>query len=242
MEPFLGWHFLAVRGRLRDGSQALEEGVERYAGPLELCRLGLHASARAIDALTYAPGPIVRRVELLGERLDEPNKSVARERRVLWTADATRTLYEFACRQAESVLEHHTTDPKGLKVCRRAIATRRSWLDGEATDEELRAADAAADAYAAYADAAAVADATRASAAAFAASAAAYAVDSAFADAYAADAANAAAADAYAAAYAAAAVADATRAAAFAASAADSAANKMLEEMLEELAPKGRAP
>ncbi|HEX6972592.1 MAG TPA: hypothetical protein VF234_10280, partial [Limnochordia bacterium] len=36
-------------------------------GPVILCERGLRASVRAIDALPYAPGPIVCRVRLSGE-------------------------------------------------------------------------------------------------------------------------------------------------------------------------------
>jgi hypothetical protein len=47
-------------------------------------------------------------------------------------------LHEFACLCAESVL--HMTRDADRKICRSAIETKRRWLRGDATDEELAAA------------------------------------------------------------------------------------------------------
>src|SRR3990167_8761473 len=119
-DRWLGWHFLSADRRLRWGS-------------------------RALDALIYAPGPVVCRVELLGERLDGGDKSCARERRVLWIADATAGLHAFACAVAMDAL--HLTEARGARVDPRswvAIETKRRWLRGEATDAELHAAWSAA--------------------------------------------------------------------------------------------------
>jgi len=51
-------------------------------------------------------------------------------------------LHEFACQCAERVL--HLTRDKDSEVCRNAIDTKRRWLRGDATDEELFAARDAA--------------------------------------------------------------------------------------------------
>ena len=51
-------------------------------------------------------------------------------------------LHEFACLCAESVL--HMTRDADRKICRSAIDTKRRWLRGDATDEELASARAAA--------------------------------------------------------------------------------------------------
>src|SRR3972149_261127 len=105
-DRWLGWHFLPADRRLRWGAR--EGGgagrPSRAEGPLVRGENGMHASHRAIDALSYAPGPVVSRVELLGERLDEGDKSCARERLVLWLADATTVLHEFACAMATDAL------------------------------------------------------------------------------------------------------------------------------------------
>ena len=140
---WLGWHFLPEDGRLRWGTREVVVAGKTCAatGPLKMCENGMHASRRLIDALDYAPGPIVCRVNLLGERLDQDDKSVARSRRVLWMLDATNLLHEFACQCAEDSLALvENPDPRSVK----AIAVKRAWLRGEATDEDLAAARAAA--------------------------------------------------------------------------------------------------
>ena len=68
-------------------------------------------------------------------------KVCAEYRKVLWWADCTQVLHEFACDEAERALElAGNPDPRSLK----AIETKRKWLKGEATDDELAAAWAAA--------------------------------------------------------------------------------------------------
>ena len=145
-DRWLGWHFLPADRRLRGSREVVEAGrTYRAEGPLVMCRNGMHASTRALDALSYAPGPVVSRVELLGERLDASDKSCARERPVLWIADAATVLHEFACAVAMDAL--HLTEARGAGVdpCSwAAIETKRRWLRGEATDAELRAAWSAA--------------------------------------------------------------------------------------------------
>ena len=146
-DRWFGWHFLPADRRLRWGSCEVVEAGRTYRakGPLVLCENGMHASRRAIDALPYAPGPVVSRVELLGERLDDGDKSCARERLVLWLADATTVLHEFACAMATDAL--CAAEARGERVDPRlwaAIETKRRWLRGDATDQELAAARAAA--------------------------------------------------------------------------------------------------
>jgi hypothetical protein len=144
MNDWLGWHFLPDDGKLAngDGRQAVAGETYTVEPPLKLCNHGLHASKRAIDALKYAPGALVCRVHLSGEILeDEPDKACATQRTVLWMADATRTLHEFACRVAEDALRAaNVTDER----CWNAIQVKRKWLNGQATDTELRAARAVA--------------------------------------------------------------------------------------------------
>ena len=94
------WHFLGTDQRLRYGDNRQVELGQTYTvpqdRPLELCKYGLHASKRILDALPYAPGPIVCRVELVGQRIDSYDKSVAYTRRVGWMLDITDVLWQFA--------------------------------------------------------------------------------------------------------------------------------------------------
>lgn len=123
----------------------------RADGPLKMCANGMHASRWAIDALAHAPGPIVCAVELRGEILHDSDKSVARERRVLWLADAARVLREFALIVATDALCEQQA--RGRFVDPRLMAALEcwdKWLAGEATeatDEELRRAAEAANAW-----------------------------------------------------------------------------------------------
>ena len=161
----LGWHWIAEDRRLRYGARDVVEIGKTYTatGPLHLCANGMHASRRALDALQYAPGPIVCRVRLSGELLHDTDKSVARSRAVLWMADATSVLHEFALTCAEDALgfmaaRGEVVDPRS----RAALDCKRRWLRGQASDEELDAAWAAAGAAAGAAARDAAWDAARA--------------------------------------------------------------------------------
>ena len=91
------WHFLADTGFLRDGREPPPDGEWLvHEGRIEICRSGLHASRKARDALSYAPGSIVCRVECRGIEGVESDKFVCRERKIIWRADATKTLRHFA--------------------------------------------------------------------------------------------------------------------------------------------------
>jgi hypothetical protein len=145
----LGWHWLLNNGCLRlPPYSKVEVGQTLTAeGPLELCNNGMHASRRALDALQYAFGPIVCRVELSGEIVEGDDQLCARHRKVLAMADATEVLHEFACRCAEEgLLRECALGWRPDKRSWAAIETKRKWLKGEATDEELCAASVAADA------------------------------------------------------------------------------------------------
>ena len=142
MSKIRAWHFVRDDKRLRydDGRKAVE-GETLSASenlPLELCAHGMHGSARVLDALGYAPGSTLCLVELSGEIIRGDDKLVGRARKCIRMIDAERLLHEFACDVAgKSLLEC------GGDVDRRlwdAIATKRRWLDGDATDGELDAA------------------------------------------------------------------------------------------------------
>ena len=100
-----GWWFSGVA--LRDGRPlpAVGEWLV-HDGPLIPCAAGLHWSSTPWDALRYAPGPLLHKIEARGETLAHGNpvdKYVSRERRILATVDATAILRRFAADQALSV-------------------------------------------------------------------------------------------------------------------------------------------
>ena len=137
------YHFLKEDRKLQFSPYTpvvLEETLV-YPGKPKLCEAGFHASERIIDALQYAPGPVLCVVELGGEIIHGEDKAVAQERTVSWMQDISPTLHEFACQVAEEALEKHgVTDKRSWK----AIEVKRLWLKGEATDKELRVAQDAA--------------------------------------------------------------------------------------------------
>jgi hypothetical protein len=100
---------------------------------------------RAIDALQYAPGATVCRVELRDHIIIETDKAVATVRKVLWVADGTRTLHEFSIWAARQALlaerkAGREPDPRSFEVLR----VKARWLKGLASDRELSAAESAA--------------------------------------------------------------------------------------------------
>ncbi len=147
-----GWHFLPEDRRLRDGEPAPADGVAlRYEGPLELCTSGLHASRRILDALRYAPGPIVCRVRLGEEIIEGGDKLVATERTILWRYDATEVLQAFAraCASdvlylwdAPSIIRYYlSTGDESLREAAKAEAA--AWAAAQAA-ETVAVAEAAA--------------------------------------------------------------------------------------------------
>ena len=139
----LAWHFLSEDKRLGYGDGRLVEvgATLECEGKPVLCDNGMHGSVRLIDALYYASGPIVCRVEIEGDVIEGDDKLCGRRRTVLWMMDATRILHEFACACAEDALAL-VAQPDARSV--EAIAAKRKWLNGEITDEELDSASAAA--------------------------------------------------------------------------------------------------
>jgi len=145
MRRIRAWHFVSAERALRFGDGRKVQTGRTYsytdkAAPA-LCVRGMHASKHLVNALTYATGPIVCRVDVWGDVVHGDDKLVGRHRAVLWTLDATKILHKFACRQAEGALKiAKVTDER----CWRAIRVKREWLAGKATAQELVAAWAAA--------------------------------------------------------------------------------------------------
>ena len=146
------WHFLSEDRCLRysDGHKVVAgETLSIDENPI-LCERGFHASERVIDALRFAPGPIVCLVTLGGTVLNDtkhaiPDKSVAQERTALWIYDATHILREFACDVAEEALMSERSagrepDPRSFD----AISVMRRFMTGDASETERNSAQIAA--------------------------------------------------------------------------------------------------
>ena len=139
MNKKTGWYFSNLNCKLgyNDGRQ-IEAGITHTVDctPI-LCEQGLHASKRIIDALKYAPGPYIWRVELGGTVVVDDDKMVATERRYLWGFDASELLRGFARRCALDVIhlwdapdvavEYLKTGDESLRAAARAAAWDAAW-------------------------------------------------------------------------------------------------------------------
>ena len=147
-DKVLGWHFLTKDRKLGYGDGRIVRPGETYSVNYpersfrkpSSCESGMHASIRIMDALVYAPGSIICRVELMNPEYDS-DKMVSRSRKVLWMLDAEKLLHHFACDCAEKALNDVPTEPDPRSV--EAIRVKRLWIDGSATNDELDAARSA---------------------------------------------------------------------------------------------------
>ena len=162
----LAWKFL--RDNLRSGSgsePAWEVGKERkHPGPYVVCGSGYHASPTPWEALQYAKGPMLALVEVSKTEDSQDDKVCVASMTMLKAVNVERALHELACTYAEDVLPIYEKDYPKDKRPRKAIETKRKWLDGKATDRQLAAARAAAGATAGDAAWAAAVDAAWAAA------------------------------------------------------------------------------
>lgn len=82
---------------MRDGRAVPADGewLEHRDG-IVLCERGLHASRHPFDALTYAPGSVLCRVECAGDIVEGHDKLVSSRRRIVARMDATDLLFYAA--------------------------------------------------------------------------------------------------------------------------------------------------
>jgi pyruvate/2-oxoglutarate dehydrogenase complex dihydrolipoamide acyltransferase (E2) component len=133
------WHF--VSDTLRDGRPVPADGeVLVHEGPLKLCASGLHASKNILDALQYAPGSIICRVEVGGEIIHGNDKLVCSERTILWRASGEQVLRKFARMCALDVM--HLWDAPDIVV--QYLKTGDESIRAAALDAVWDAARAAA--------------------------------------------------------------------------------------------------
>jgi hypothetical protein len=145
------WH----NGTLMDGNTVAAGYTYSVNGKLEMCRWGMHASRCPLDALAYAPGNHISICESWGDVQEQSDKLVARNRAVLWTADAEDIPREFARWCALQVI-HLWDAPKAVREyletgdeSKRAAAWAAAWAaarDAAWAAAWAAARDAAADA------------------------------------------------------------------------------------------------
>lgn len=151
MTKIKAWHFIGNDRRL-----AHEPEIEVAPGyiytsdqPIVFGQSGLHASRTVYDALQYAPGEYLCRVECWGEVIEQSDKLVARNRHLIAAQDVASELRLWACWCVRQQW-HLLTDERS----RRAVEVAEAFALGAATKADLADAYAAADAANAYSAAA----------------------------------------------------------------------------------------
>ena len=159
----IAYHFCAIDDKghamRRDGKIIKKGERERYTGTLEMCAAGLHASKHPFDALEYAPGPMLRRVDCSGEMLHQKDKLVCSERKELARIDATSLLRLCAADFAErALMRERKAGREPDKRSWAVIEAARQFANGKISREQLDdARDDARDAHSSAAPAAALA-------------------------------------------------------------------------------------
>jgi hypothetical protein len=144
-ESCLGWHFLPADRRVPRLGTLVEVGTkEAYEGKLAPCHSGLHFSPRVIDALGYAPGPILREVRVSGSIVMDTDKGVAAARETLWIDDVTPMLRAFGRWCAWTVRDKWNPPPIVLKYLREGLEIDRDAARDAAWAAAWDAARAAA--------------------------------------------------------------------------------------------------
>ncbi len=139
------WYFSEASKKLRyDDNREIAIGVtHKIEGAPVPCQNGLHGSVKLMDALKYAPGPVVWEVELGGDIVahEDGDKLAATERTYLRGGiDITDTLRAFARRCALDVI--HLWDAP--EIVKRYLKTGGESIRGTAGDAAWDAARAAA--------------------------------------------------------------------------------------------------
>ena len=141
----IGYHFTG--DTLRDGRPIPPTGVWlQHIGDVVPCECGLHASACPFDAMQFAPGVMLHRVELVGDLTSHGkpvDKWVGKRRRIIESLDATDLLRTFARWCALQVIDQWEAPP----IVREYVMTGRESLRAAAwAASRVAARDAAWDA------------------------------------------------------------------------------------------------
>ena len=134
----IAYHF--TNDKLRDGRPIppIGEWLEE-TGDLILCAKGLHASRTPFQALAYAPGFKLHKVEVEDIAAESDDKLVARRRKILATIDTRDLILKFARNQALSVIHLYDCPP----VLKKWLETGDPALQKDAAYDAANAACAA---------------------------------------------------------------------------------------------------
>ena len=138
------FHFL--RNDMRAGSGREEPWVigetRTYEGSIAICVAGYHSAPSWYDALQYAPGTMACIVDVSKPVETDDDKAVSKTRTLVDARDAIKALILWDVDCAERALKRSGwKDERSWNV----LDVLRRWTNGEATQEELRAAESAAE-------------------------------------------------------------------------------------------------
>ena len=145
MKTIKAWYFSGIDKKLRYGDgRTIDAGrTHKFKGQPVLCEAGLHGSVKPLDALNYAPGPVVWCVELSGYMDIGKDKIAATERKYLWGYDATNVLRAFARKCAldvahlwpapEIVMRYLKTGDESMRALAWASAMDSTWASARAS-------------------------------------------------------------------------------------------------------------
>jgi hypothetical protein len=154
----IAYHFAGPT--LRDGRPIPADGEWlTHDGPITICETGLHASKCPWDALQYAPGATLCKVECDGIEAEQDDKFVCRRRKIIARFDSTEMLRAISRWAAKQVLHlwdaplvvhaYLDTGDESLRAAAGAAARDAAWAAaGDAAGDAAWAAagDAAGDA------------------------------------------------------------------------------------------------
>jgi len=148
------WWFARERKLPNGDGRRIQRGrTHVHRGDLVLCMSGLHASRRILDALRYAPGHILCRVECGGEIIEDYDKLACTRRTYVAVVNATAMLRKFARLCALDVINMW----EAPEIVRRYLRTGQEdirttvWAARDARDARDPACGAGAAAAAAWA-------------------------------------------------------------------------------------------
>ena len=139
----LAWHFVA--DKLRDGRPIPRKGVWlKHETECVMCEAGLHASRRLLDALQYAPGKMLCRVECVDVAAEQDDKLVCHKRKIIARFDSEELLWRASRKFALDVIHLWPAPKVVIKFLKTGDKSLRAAALDAARDAAWSAARAAA--------------------------------------------------------------------------------------------------
>ena len=139
----MGWHFLTKTRKLSHSDfrpvVAGESLRVEHPEQITLCRYGLHASIKALDALrfSFSLDAVVCRVALRGHILFGDDKMVGEERHCYWMADAGMEIAAFNLWMARRVIRKAKNENLKTRDYEYALYMMHLYITGMINSREM---------------------------------------------------------------------------------------------------------